>query len=198
MANFKCAYCAKNGYGEAVGGPMSASSRPNGWLQNKSFGFGIKYYCSRRCKDFGEGVVINDRDRISNSNLSPEQILTQSQVELESRRLNIEERRMRDEDERREAAERLVKSEKYKEKGWLFIAWLVKTNPVYLIPLFYPILCVFFRGGIQLFGIISIVIFGMLLAKDLGKLSWEKFIVITILVLTVVSLGWYFISENYY
>lgn len=50
MADFYCAYCGKLGDGRDGQGPVSTPSRPNGWLKNKSWGFGIKYYCSKKCK----------------------------------------------------------------------------------------------------------------------------------------------------
>lgn len=46
--DFNCANCGKTGAGKPTGGSTLA---PNGWVWNKSFGFGRKAFCSNRCLD---------------------------------------------------------------------------------------------------------------------------------------------------
>ncbi len=52
---FICSYCSKSGYGKTGSGPMSAAIEPNGWVWNKSYGFGRKVFCSNKCKNEAGG-----------------------------------------------------------------------------------------------------------------------------------------------
>lgn len=75
MADYNCAECGKYGYGEPGSGPMTGSSRPNGWVQNRSFGFGIKYYCSNKCKKEAEGVSNSSKNSNENQSSSSDSII---------------------------------------------------------------------------------------------------------------------------
>lgn len=98
MADFHCAYCGKYGYGKPGSGPATGVSRPDGWLQNKSWGFGIKYYCSKKCKLADEGVS-------ENSSQSDAKGANQSHVKTEATKPqgpNMFERMIAEDDKKRE------------------------------------------------------------------------------------------------
>ncbi|WP_395654762.1 hypothetical protein [Flavobacterium sp.] len=52
MADFYCADCGKHGSCEK----QSIHSIPKGWVNNKTYGIGIKTYCSEVCKRNAEGA----------------------------------------------------------------------------------------------------------------------------------------------
>jgi len=89
MADYHCGYCGKYGYGKPGAGPMSTSSSPSGWVQNKLFGFGIKYYCSKKCKLADEGVSVQSTQ---NNPTSKGSIFSN----LASEMLKSEDQKMRD------------------------------------------------------------------------------------------------------
>jgi hypothetical protein len=184
MADFYCAYCGKYGDGRVGQGPVSTPSRPNGWLQNKSWGFGIKYYCSKKCKLADEGVIsASEQNKASSSpsySNSPvqktaEQIRAEHEVEMEKERI-------RKETEAQEAAERKIKAQKYKDKGWPFIAWLIEINPIFTFCLFgYPFMFLLGPDVLKLIGIISLFVLISLLIKDVARMSWKGFSLILLL-----------------
>lgn len=90
MADFYCAYCGKYGDGRTGQGPVSTPSKPNGWLQNKSWGFGIKYYCSKKCKLADEGI--EDKSSFK----GPSKSSGSSISNLASEMLKSEDQKMRD------------------------------------------------------------------------------------------------------
>lgn len=72
MADFHCDYCGKLGI--HTGQSTGTGAKPNGWVQNKSWGFGIKYFCSNKCmNDYNSKNSNSNTDRGSYSETSSRQ-----------------------------------------------------------------------------------------------------------------------------
>jgi hypothetical protein len=176
MADFHCADCGKYGYKDSSRG-STAWHYPDGWIKAGSWP-SYKYFCSNKCKRTNEGVSTSSTQSKSSSSPSysnppiqktAEQIRAEHEVEMEKERI-------RKETEAQEVAERKIKAQKFKDKGWPFIAWLVEVNPVFPIGLFtYPFLFLLGPDGLKLIGIISLFVLFSLLIKDLAKMSWKGF-----------------------
>lgn len=195
MAEFHCAYCGKYGYGESVSGPMGGTSRPKGWVQNKSWGFGIKYYCSKKCKLEDEGGDnSSSKSYYSEEKNHKDSDFMTAEQKIEMKRLELEEKRMEEKKKAKNAEERKIKSQKFKDKGWIFIAWLVEIDPVYAFSLFFwPLCCLLGPGMVKLIGIIPLFILVLLLIKDIAKLSWKVFAITCLLIFGLVCGVFYFL-----
>ncbi len=101
-----------------------------------------------------------------------------AQAELEQRKLDLEEKRLRDEKEAKEAEERKVRGAKFREEGKPLTAFLVETNPIWLLAgaMVYGFLFmikmrgvegVLLKGGIATVG----VAFLAFVIKDFAKLK---------------------------
>jgi hypothetical protein len=65
--DYHCTNCGKTGSGRPTGGSTLA---PDGWVWNKSFGFGRKAFCSNRCKDEYKSRNSSDSTKSSGNNKS--------------------------------------------------------------------------------------------------------------------------------
>ena len=128
-----------------------------------------------------------------------------AQAELEQRKLDIEEKRLRDEKEAKEDAERKEKGAKFKAEGKPLTAFLVETNPIYLLLVAVVYGCLFMikmRGveGILLKGGISTigVAFLAFVIKDFGKLKGTGAIltIVGLLLIPIGITGWKAIEKS--
>lgn len=72
MADFHCDYCGKLGI--HTGQSTGTGAKPNGWVQNKSWGFGIKYFCSNKCmNDYNSKNSNSNTDNSSYPESRPKQ-----------------------------------------------------------------------------------------------------------------------------
>lgn len=71
MADFHCDHCGKLGI--HTGQSTGTGAKPNGWVQNKSWGFGIKYFCSNKCMGDFNSKNSNNSNSDSDSETSPRQ-----------------------------------------------------------------------------------------------------------------------------
>lgn len=130
MADFHCEYCGKYGYGKPTGGPLSAPLNPSGWVQNKSFGFGVKRFCSNKC--LNEYNSING-DKASNESSnkntkSSEQILAEAEAERIKIETEAREQELRLERDKKEREERKKRADELRSQGKNFQATVVEYN----------------------------------------------------------------------
>lgn len=71
MSEFHCTHCGK--YGVYRGGASGSGAKPDGWVQNKYWGFGIKYFCSNKCMNdynsYKENQEVQEEEKVSKPNM---------------------------------------------------------------------------------------------------------------------------------
>lgn len=141
MSDYSCYHCGKEGYKSGNYDPT-----PKGWVYNKSFGFGAKLFCSKKClnefnspnsenSNISNQVTQDERDAQYASTVAAnrerreakEAELDRKAIRDERKRLiDIEEAKVSGEKEARERADRQQRANELRSQGKNFQAFLVE------------------------------------------------------------------------
>ncbi len=149
------------------------------------------YWCSKKCEM--EYSLLNEQIKKTNKNKSEtiqqqkQDIVSEydkAQIKLEEKRLELEDRKRREEKEAQEAAKRKIKADRLREDGKPFTAFLVEMNPTYplaaaVIYFFAIFIVADTLRGITKFSVLGLIVsvglsFGVYFLYDYFKLKRDR------------------------
>ncbi|MET3980186.1 hypothetical protein ABIB62_002473 [Mucilaginibacter sp. UYP25] len=126
-----------------------------------------KWFCSSRCKNqFVSMTNANNQvPEINTDVINRVQASDNNENEAELQRLRLER-------EQEEQSQRMIKGQRFRDKGRPVAAWLTELNPVYSSCIILGILVSFIMDGVYpVIGSIALIVFSFLLIREAVKKS---------------------------
>ena len=113
----------------------------------------------------------SDEEKMAEQGLSGAEI---AEIQRQKAAADLEFAKHRAEVEEKEANQRKIKADVYRQQGRPLIAWLVELNPIYSLSILgAPLILCLGPGAIKIVGIIATIVMILLIVKDAAKLSWK-------------------------